>query len=74
MGYGPTSTTSRFIIYDPSLANRTSVRDLSLILDPVLLSGGNCGDLDDSRPKTIVARLCSMVKTGAAIGSCISLV
>ena len=73
-GVGPTSTTNRFAIYDLSLANKTSVQDPSLILEPVLLSGGNCGDLDDSRPKTIVTRLCSMVRTGAAIGSCISLV
>ena len=74
MGYGPTSTTNRFFIYDLSIANKTSVQDSSLILEPVLLSRGNCGDLNDSRPKTIVARLCSMVRTGAAIVSCISLV
>ena len=60
--------------YGSPPANKASVLDFSLTLDPVLFSGRHRGNLDDSRAEIIVTRLRSKVRTGTGTTSCVPIV
>jgi len=50
--------------------NRASVQNFFLAVNPILFPGRDSGYLDDSRAKTIISRLRSLVGTGTAMVPC----